>query len=53
MKKKLQIDNPVHPSKVSEREKAIAALEKAKAIPRKVVFLPKGASKDYNKYHKL
>lgn len=52
MKKNLQIDNPVHPNKISEREKAQAVLEKAKQIPRKVVFLPKGASKDLKTYRK-
>lgn len=35
-----------------EREKAIAALEKAKKIPRKVVFLPKGASRDFKPKNK-
>ncbi|MFC7347281.1 hypothetical protein ACFQO9_11185 [Chryseobacterium zhengzhouense] len=52
MKKKLQIDNPVHPNKVSEREKALAVLEKAKAIPRKVVFLRQGESKEVKNYRK-
>lgn len=50
MKTKLQIDNPVHPNKNKEREKALAALAVAKSIPRKVVFLPKGASKDLKTY---
>lgn len=52
MKNKLQIDNPSHHNKVTEREKAITALEKAKLIPRKVIFLPKGASRDSGKYQK-
>lgn len=47
MKKNLQIDNPVHPTKSGERERAMKALEKAKQIPRKVVFLPKGYTKDF------
>ncbi|MCJ8153218.1 hypothetical protein MKJ01_05510 [Chryseobacterium sp. SSA4.19] len=49
MKQRTQIDNATHPNKVKEREKALAVLEKAKEIPRKVVFLPKGASRDFKK----
>ncbi|WP_157844210.1 hypothetical protein [Chryseobacterium sp. Leaf180] len=35
-------------TKELERQKALKALEKAKAIARKVVFLPKGASGNIN-----
>ncbi len=52
MKQRTQIDNPVHPNKVKEREKALAVLEKAKQIPRKVVYLPKGESRDFNRLKK-
>ncbi len=39
-----QWDNPTHTNKAIERQKALAVLEKAKMLNRKVVFLPKGAS---------
>lgn len=47
MKQKLQIDNPVHVSKVKEKEKAEKVLAKAKLIKRKVIFLPQGYSRDF------
>ncbi|MDQ1096849.1 MULTISPECIES: hypothetical protein [Chryseobacterium] len=39
-----QWDNPTHVNKEIERQKALAVLEKAKMLNRKVVFLPKGAT---------
>lgn len=47
MKQRTQLDNPTHVNKIKEREKALVVLEKAKSIPRKVVFLPKGASREF------
>lgn len=47
MKQRTQLDNPTHVNKIKEREKALIVLEKAKAIPRKAVFLPQGYSREF------
>lgn len=40
----MHIDNPTHHNAKREREKGLKALEVAKKIPRKVVFLKRGVS---------
>lgn len=47
MNQRTQLDNPTHVNKIKEREKALEVLDKAKSIPRKVIFLPKGASREF------
>lgn len=40
----MHINNPTHHNAKKEREKGLKALEVAKKIPRKVVFLKRGVS---------
>ena len=47
MKEKLQIDNPVHYNAKREKDKAIKALEVAKKIEKKVVFVKQGVSSEF------
>lgn len=44
MKESTQWENSPSLNREIERQKALKALEKAKMIKRKVIFLPKGAS---------
>ena len=52
MKEKLQIDNPVHYNAKHEKDKAIKALEVAKKIEKKVVFVKNGFSHDFKPKNK-
>jgi hypothetical protein len=44
MKESTQWENSTSLNREIERQKALKALEKAKMIKRKVIFLPRGAS---------
>ena len=44
MKQILQLDNSVHPNQRKERQKALAALDKAKKIQKPIVVLTPGFS---------
>ncbi|MGE4513753.1 hypothetical protein [Chryseobacterium taeanense] len=44
MKESTQWENSLSLNREIERQKALKALEKAKMIKRKVIFLPRGAS---------
>lgn len=48
----MQIDNPTHHNAKKEKIKALKALEVAKALNRKPVYLSKGHSMDFEKYKK-
>ena len=48
-----QLDNSTHVTAKKDREKALKALEFAKSIQGKSVFLPKGKSRDFEKLKKI
>lgn len=52
MSKILQIDNPTHHNAKNEKIKALKALDTAKSLNKKPVFLSKGYSMDFEKFKK-
>jgi len=48
-----QLDNSTHVTVKKDREKALKALEFAKSIQGKSVFLPKGKSREFEKLKKI